>query len=127
MPFVRFRLEDLVTVGEPSCACGAPFPTIEMVGGRMTDYLELPGGRSLFASAVAYVLHAHAPWIQQYELVQQRVDRVLLRAIARPVPLPADLAALRARVAAVLGPGVAFDTELVPTLTPGPSPYEGAT
>jgi phenylacetate-CoA ligase len=120
MPFVRYRLEDVVAVGEDSCPCGQPFPTIQMVQGRMTDYLELPGGRSLFAAAVAYVLHADAPWIQQYELVQERVDRVRLRAVARPLPAVADLAALRARVERVLGPGVAFDTELVRAIEPGP-------
>jgi phenylacetate-CoA ligase len=137
MPFLRYRLEDEVEAGEPSCPCGQPFPTITAIRGRMTDYLALPGGRSLFASAVAYVLHEHAQWIQRYELVQERLDHVGLRAVVRPRPASAELTALGERIQALLGPGVTLTIELVPFIEPGPggkfrvlrshlaSPYRG--
>jgi phenylacetate-coenzyme A ligase PaaK-like adenylate-forming protein len=35
MPFIRYRLGDIVTRGEQSCACGLPFATIGTIQGRM--------------------------------------------------------------------------------------------
>ena len=45
MPFVRYRLGDVVTQSSGTCACGQPFSTIRTIQGRMIDYFPLPSGR----------------------------------------------------------------------------------
>ncbi len=44
MPFIRYRLGDIVTKGPEACRCGQPFSTIRAIQGRMMDYFPLPGG-----------------------------------------------------------------------------------
>ena len=120
MPFIRYQLGDEVTAGEESCPCGLPFSTISALDGRKTDYLILPEGRELFASAIAYILHDKGHWIERYELVQEREDKVVLRVVSGNFPAQDKLQALREKIQARLGPGVAFFIEQVSQIDPGP-------
>lgn len=120
MPFIRFCLDDIVTKGSESCSCGQPFSIIEAIEGKKQDFFYLPGGKELYPWKIATVLHDQALWIQQYQLIQEQKDRVVLRAVASPLPSPEVLTTLRRAVQADLGPGVDFRIELVPEIKPGP-------
>jgi phenylacetate-CoA ligase len=51
MPFIRYRLGDVVVKGrDGGCECGAPFSTIRSIQGRTVDYFPLPDGRLLHRS-----------------------------------------------------------------------------
>ncbi len=56
MPFIRFRLGDIVTKGDSHCACGQPFATIRSVQGRMFDYFPLPDGRLVHPYEIIAIL-----------------------------------------------------------------------
>lgn len=120
MPFIRYRLGDEVIAGPAPCPCGSPFSTVTGILGRMTDFLRLPGGREIFGDRIAVMIQEGALWAGQYELVQEREDRVDLRIVALSPPGPEALDELRARIAAELGPDVAFRVELVPEIVSGP-------
>jgi phenylacetate-CoA ligase len=120
MPFIRYRLGDEVTAGEETCSCGLPFSTISALDGRKTDYLILPDGRELFASAIAYILHDSAPWIERYELVQEKENKVALRVVSGHFPAQDKLLALKDIIQSQLGPGVTFSIEGVGQIEPGP-------
>jgi phenylacetate-CoA ligase len=84
MPFIRYRLGDLVTQGETACACGAPFSTIFTVQGRMLDYFPLANGRLVHPYELVMIILNHGTrWIAQYQLTQERRDRVVLRVCTR--------------------------------------------
>ncbi len=117
-PFVRYVLGDEVVPGPAACPCGAPFATLSEISGRSVDYLHLPGGRELYAAAAAHVIQAVAPWVEQYELVQERVDRVVIRLVPDSPPPPEALVRLREGLEALLGPGVDIEWELVPEIVP---------
>lgn len=116
MPFIRYRLEDIVTVGPPACPCGLPYSTLRIIEAKKQDYFRLPGGREFYPWAIALLLVDNAPWIMQFELVQERLDRIVMRAEARPRPSPGELALLMEQVRPILGPGVDFQIEIVPEL-----------
>jgi phenylacetate-CoA ligase len=116
MPFIRYRLEDLVTVGPSACPCGLPYSTLRTIEAKKQDYFRLPGGRELYPWAISMLLVDNAPWIMQFELLQERPDRVVMRAEARPRPSPEELAALTERIGPVVGPGVDFRIEIVPEI-----------
>lgn len=117
MPFIRYRLGDVVARGEPACACGGPFATIRAVQGRMIDYFPLPGGRVIHPyDLVLTILPRSAPWMRQYQLVQEREDRITLRVATLTPPSPADVAVVEEAVRARLGPDVAFNVSLVPEI-----------
>jgi phenylacetate-CoA ligase len=119
-PFLRYRQGDEVTRGPDVCPCGKPFPTLKEISGRAIDYLRLPGGRELFASALAIIVYKHAPWIERYEIVQEREDLVVLRAVPSVPPRPEELATLKDLSSDRLGAGVEFRIELVQDIRPGP-------
>lgn len=116
MPFIRYRLGDIVTRGESSCACGQPFSTIHAVQGRMVDYFSLPDGRLLHPYALTGALKRSAPWIKQHKLVQEKAGRFTFHVVPRIPASPQELARLDECAATILGPDVEFRTILVPEI-----------
>jgi phenylacetate-CoA ligase len=114
MPFIRYRLGDLVTQGDAPCACGSPFSTIFTVQGRMLDYFPLANGRLLHPyELVMIILERGTDWVGQYQLTQERPDRVVLRVVPRMTPTAEDLAWFERRAREHLGPGIEFQAVLV--------------
>jgi phenylacetate-CoA ligase len=117
MPFIRYRLGDLVTQGAATCPCGAPFSTIFTVQGRMLDYFPLANGRLVHPyELVMIILDRGTRWIGQYQLTQERRDRVILRVVPRLHPSPEDISWFEQAVREQLGPGIEFQVFLVPEI-----------
>lgn len=114
MPFIRYRLGDVVTKGAETCRCGQPFSTIKNIRGRMIDYFPLPDGRLLHPYEIVLILmNEAAAWIQQYQLTQERKEKVLLQVVPLTTPTTAELDRLVESVTTLLGPGVDFRVTLV--------------
>jgi len=122
MPFIRYRLGDIVTQGVDRCPCGEPFSTISDIQGRMVDYFQLPGGRSMHPYEIGAVLNREAgSWLHHFQVTQERTDRIIMRAVASVAPSPQQLDQLAASISSVLGPGIEFRVVLVPELDAEPS------
>jgi phenylacetate-CoA ligase len=117
MPFIRYRIGDIVTKGSATCPCGLPFSTIRAVQGRMIDYFPLPGGSMIhpYEIGVETTLNK-AQWIRQYQLVQEREDLIVLRVVPSVHPSPQELSRMQESAAAILGQGVEFRVLLVPEI-----------
>ena len=121
MPFIRFRLGDIVTKGDSHCACGQPFATIHSVQGRMFDYFPLSDGRLVHPYEIIAILSEHAPWIREYQLTQKRKDLVVLSLVPASSPSPPEVERLQMAIATFLGQQVVFTTEIVPEIQLEPS------
>jgi phenylacetate-CoA ligase len=122
MPFIRYRLDDLVTRGGEVCGCGLPFGTIHNVLGRMIDYFPLPDGRAIHPNEIiGGILHDRAAWARQVQLVQERRDLVVLRLVPFQMPGEQRLAEIRRQAARLLGERVQFRIDFVPELDLEPS------
>ncbi|MGH7799095.1 MAG: phenylacetate--CoA ligase family protein [Thermodesulfobacteriota bacterium] len=122
MPFIRYRLGDIVTKGLETCQCGQPFSTIRAIQGRMIDYFPLPGGRVLHPYEILAILRLDAAsWIRQYQLIQEREDRIILKVVPSTTPQPQKIASVEESVTALLGRGVEFQVVLVPEIQLEPS------
>ncbi|MFO0795235.1 MAG: hypothetical protein U0586_14385 [Candidatus Brocadiaceae bacterium] len=117
MPFIRYRLGDIVTKGSERCRCGKPFSTIRAVQGRMIDYFTLIDGRTIHPYSLLKPILEVAPWIREYQLLQERKDRVVLHVVAVATPSKTDLTRLQESVIGQLGPEVAFEVALVPNIS----------
>ncbi|MGH7963298.1 MAG: hypothetical protein ACRERD_15995, partial [Candidatus Binatia bacterium] len=117
MPFIRYRLGDIVMKGSDACRCGQPFSTIQKIPGRMIDYFPLLDGRLVhpYEIVVPYLLGEDV-WIRQYQLTQERQDRVILRVVPSTTPSPQKLAFLEESVTTLLDQGVEFHVILVPEI-----------
>ena len=92
MPFIRYRTGDLAIKGAEVCGCGQPFSTLGAIQGRTADYLKLPDGRLVhpFAISTGFVEYGDS-WIDQRQLVQTALDRVVLRVKLRRPATPDEL------------------------------------
>jgi phenylacetate-CoA ligase len=114
MPFIRYRLGDIVTKGSETCQCGQPFSTIRTIQGRMIDYFPLPEGRLVHPYEITQILKRDADsWIQQHQLIQEREDRIILQVVPSPTPTPQEILKVETSVSSVLGQGVEFQVMLV--------------
>ena len=117
MPFVRYRLGDVVTRAAPGCACGQSFARVEAIQGRVLDYFRLPGGRWLHPYELMVNLFPDATrWIARYQLVQEREDRIVLRLVPAPGEHAGRIAEFERFAASVVGAGVEVRVETVPEI-----------
>ena len=123
MPFIRFRLGDLVTRGPNQCPCGAPNSTLARVRGRVADRFEFSGGVSLHPYTLVSSLLAHGPWVRQYQLIQDAPNRmkVKLAPLHGEKPAAERLATVRQVLRERLGPGIGLEVELVSQIPAAPS------
>lgn len=116
MPFLRYRLGDVVTRGAAACECGAPFSTIASIQGRMIDYFRLPAGRLLHPYEIVSILRTTCDWILQYRLIQARENRIVLQILPAELPAGWQLAELRERIEQVVGTAVEVQLEIVASM-----------
>jgi phenylacetate-CoA ligase len=121
MPFIRYRLGDLVQNGSPSCRCGQPYPTLREIRGRMIDYFQLEDGRMIHPYDIVVRVLEKAPWIGHYQLVQEKESLIVLRAVASRQPTEREVLLLHHSVKAVLGTSTEFRLLLVPEIVMEPS------
>jgi phenylacetate-CoA ligase len=122
MPFIRYRLGDLVTRGDERCACGQPFSGIGSIQGRMMDYFTLPGGRVLHPyDILSALVSGEDQWIRQYQLLQERTDRIVLRVSPAAGSVSEQVARMERSVTRLLGPEVHFQVQLLDEIPLEPS------
>jgi len=116
MPFLRYRLGDIVTNGAATCSCGRPFSTISSIQGRMIDYFRLPDGRLLHPYEIVSVLRTTCDWILQYRLIQERENRIVLQIVPAAAPADSQLAELRERIGRIVGTAAGVHLEIVASI-----------
>jgi phenylacetate-CoA ligase len=123
MPFIRYRLGDWVTRGPTRCACGAACSTLAAVHGRTFDCFELPQGRAVHPYRLATDLVRCAPWLRQFQIVQERTDRIRLRiaTLSDRDPPAGWTTAVQRLFGAALGEDVSVETEVVDRIPAEPS------
>jgi phenylacetate-CoA ligase len=121
MPFIRYRLGDIVTKGEEVCRCGQPFSSIESIQGRMYDCFPLPGSRSIYSFQLWSIIRQATSWISLYQLVQEELGRFVLLIVTCRLPVAEEIAMLTEAIGAALGPGVDLEVRLVREIPSEPS------
>jgi phenylacetate-CoA ligase len=119
MPFVRYRLGDVVIKGAEACPCGQPFSTLRSVRGRMVDFFRLPGGSRVDVYDLVEPLAAEAGkqgWLSRFQLVQEREDLIVMRVLPLRLSHQEELDHLKKSVREQLGPTVEFQVDLVDDL-----------
>ncbi|MGH7791334.1 MAG: hypothetical protein ACREOB_03360, partial [Thermodesulfobacteriota bacterium] len=87
------------------------------IQGRMIDYFSLPGGRMVHPYEIVAILrHDAASWTRQYQLIQEREDRIIFRVVPSFTPESHRVASLEQSVTALLGQGVEFRVMFVPEI-----------
>ena len=114
MPFIRYRLADLVTV-EAAAGTGETVSSLRSIDGRTMDRFLLPGGKLFHPYVLSDIVQDSGLPVRRFQVIQQRRDAFLVRVVLLDGSRP-NLDALRSQVAAALGPGIEVRAETVATL-----------
>ena len=117
MPFIRFEIGDIAARGPSPCRCGWQGSTISQLRGRMLDMFPLPGGREIHPYRIVFLIIEYlADRVFQYQLIQESRDRVVLYLVPTPGTTIAGFEELIAAVEGLLGEGVRFEIQIVPSI-----------
>ncbi len=97
MPMIRYDIGDSGRLLDGECACGLPFPLMEMDLCRQNDLIRTPSGKTVHPSWFNRLLYGQTQ-IRQYQWVQRDLDRIALDLVTSH-PLSAEtLATLAANI-----------------------------
>ena len=80
MPFIRYELGDLGVVSDAPCPCGRGLPLLAEVVGRSLDMIKAPDGRLVPGEFFPHLLKEFRG-VRQFQVVQDRVDRLTVRLV----------------------------------------------
>ncbi len=119
MPFIRYKLADVVTRGAEVCGCGEPFSTIRAVQGRMIDYFHLPDGRTIHPYELGGAMQRQVTWVKEFQLVQERRDLIVAQIVPGEMPAPEEIEQATNWSRQLFGDGVELRMTLVDRIEPG--------
>jgi phenylacetate-CoA ligase len=76
MPLLRYAIGDVGAAGTQPCTCGRGFPTMQLLQGRVDDFIVLPSGRELSPRMVNPAFES-LPGILEHVLVQETPDWIV--------------------------------------------------
>jgi len=122
MPFIRYRLGDIVTRGPETCPCGQPFSTLGAIQGRMHDYFRFSNGRLIHPhELIIPMMEDDSSWLDRYRLVQEKENRVVLWIQSFCTPDEGQLNRVKKMAEKVLPAEVEFHVNIVKNLPVEPS------
>ncbi|HHX8566599.1 TPA: phenylacetate--CoA ligase family protein, partial [Vibrio diabolicus] len=81
-PLIRYKIGDRVTLGDSSetCKCGSPFPIVESIEGRNTDYIESPQYGKVNLGNISNATKG-IEGIIQFQIIQYKINSVEVRLV----------------------------------------------
>ena len=118
MPLIRYQTGDLGVPGPAgTCSCGRSLRRLSRVEGRLLDSVLLADGRTIspyrFTLAIEQV-----PGISRYQVLQNDIDRFVVRAESDGADNAATSARLTAIIADLVGPNAAVEVRYEDNLDP---------
>jgi phenylacetate-CoA ligase len=120
MPMLRYRTSDMSAIEPEPCACGRSFRRLRNITTKAEDIVVLPGGRMISPSILT---HPFKPFddIVTSQIVQESINEVHVRVVARPFFTAEREAQLLAALRERLGPDVHVTLERVSAIPREPS------
>lgn len=115
MPMIRYRTGDVGRLKPGRCACGRGLPLMDVVHGRVTDFLRLPDGTIRHALSIIYPLRETAG-LRQFRVRQEADYSVIVQVVPRQMNGPSLAAEVVRRVRPVVGEEINLRVEPVDSL-----------
>jgi phenylacetate-CoA ligase len=112
MPLIRYRTTDISAFKNTKCSCGRNFPLIENVTSRAEDRIITQDGRYIsplvFQDPFAYQYN-----ISESQIIQEDLDRLVIKIVKGPAYGPEDTRDLLDRMNLCVGPAMKIEIEFV--------------
>jgi phenylacetate-CoA ligase len=120
MPFLRYEIEDIGSWKESRCPCGRPFPLLEQIWGRFSDFIVTPEGKLIHSVFFTHLFY-DIPEVALFQINQVDLRDIRVYLTLRPgiTEYPKEL--VRKRLAQAFGPGAPFCIRVVPKIDRPPS------
>ena len=113
MPFIRYQIKDMGSFTDRACSCGRTLPLMNMIGGRVTDFLVTPDGRVVSGAAMTIYFVATIPGVAQAQLVQKEKNLLLLRLVRGAEFDAGSDGKIKAAVHKFFGPDMRYEVDFV--------------
>jgi phenylacetate-CoA ligase len=112
MPFIRYRTTDITAIHTGRCACGRQMPRLQGVTTKEEDIVITPEGKHVSSSVLT---HPFKPleWVQESQIIQERIDLLLIKIVRRGDYGDSDSARLISAMQERVGPGMRIALEFV--------------
>jgi phenylacetate-CoA ligase len=81
MPFIRYKIGDVGVLSESKCLCGRGFPMLQSIEGRAADYVVTAEGKYISGISLTENFALALPFIKQLQIIQERIDFIILRIV----------------------------------------------
>ena len=112
MPLIRYQVEDLSAPMAGPCPCGRGLPLMDRVTGRTADFLVRTDGVRVAGVSLIENTLTKIPGIEQMQIVQEALDRIVVRVVPAATGGAQPHAALRGYFQATF-PGAGIEVETV--------------
>ena len=113
MPLIRYEIEDVGNWRGAACSCGRPFPLLERIWGRASDFIVTPEGKSIHSVFFTHLFY-DMPEVALFQINQVSLRDIRVYLVLRPgvTHYPEEL--LRKRLLQAFGAGAPFCVRVVP-------------
>jgi phenylacetate-CoA ligase len=122
MPMIRYRIRDVGRISRASCRCSRGLPMMEVVGGRVTDFLLAINGSKVSGIVIATYGVTRIPGIRQIQFVQNEPGAVIVKLVKTPDWSADSMNELTVRIRRYLGDAIRVQAEFkddIPTQESG--------
>jgi phenylacetate-CoA ligase len=112
MPFIRYRLGDIITFLDKECSCGMPFPLIGPPEGRAWEMFRLSDGATLPALALHYIVWRFHDRVDIFRFTQNSYNSLDLELVPRGRTDGDMIEEIRSRITGLVGKQVSFDIHI---------------
>ena len=83
MPFIRYDTGDIGSIlpKDEICRCGRKYRRLKEIVGRSVDILVTPEGKNVHGWFFLYIFWKHCKGIKEYQVVQEKLDKIIVRII----------------------------------------------
>ncbi len=79
MPFIRYKIGDMGSPIDMTCPCGRGLPLMDMVSGRVTDFIITPDKKLISGVAIATYVITNISGIKQIQFIQDTKEQVKIK------------------------------------------------
>lgn len=118
MPLIRYAIGDVGIPGDEVCPCGSGFPTMQLIQGRVDDFVVLSDGRRLSPRMINPVYEL-LPGVMEHVLVQEALDRIVVYVNVNDAQRATTPALIKRELGELFGETVHLDVRLTKEFTRG--------
>ena len=121
MPIIRYKIGDMGQLTDRVCTCGRGLPLVEKIEGRIADFIVTPSGKLVSGISLTDHFNTKVPGVQQMQIIQEELDRIVLRIVKSQGFDESSLKRIFALVHEHFGPDVHYECDYVDHIAPEPS------